>query len=109
MLSAVSVLNTCFVHNMYSLDAYTSCIVHEQYLVVTRHEEQATCVLLLTSYTASNMTCVYIAHVQLTSISWNFLSEPLCQHMLANVKYKLSCTVHYKAFSQLLHSNKILF
>ena len=35
--------------------------------------------------------------------------EPLCQYTLANVKYKLSCTVRYKAFSQLLHSNKILF
>ena len=38
ILAAVSVLNTYVVHDLYSLDAYTLCMVHEQDLVLARHK-----------------------------------------------------------------------
>ena len=40
MLAAVSVLNLCIVHDLNSLEAYTSCTVHEQDSVVVRHKRR---------------------------------------------------------------------
>ena len=41
ILAAVSVLNTYVVHDLNSLDAYTSCTVHKQDSVVAMHERKS--------------------------------------------------------------------
>ena len=66
--AAVGVLNM-LVHNLNSLDAYTLHTVHEQDLVVVRHERTATCMLLLACYIARNVIHAYITHMLLVSIS----------------------------------------
>ena len=89
--ATVAILNSYTVHDLNGLDAYTLYTVHEQDLVVVRHERTSTCMLLFTCYTARDVICAYIVCVPLASISWNFFSN---SH--ASVKFELSCTVHHQ-------------
>ena len=67
-----------FVHDLNSLDAYTSCTVHEQDLVVAWYKRVN---YMHAIAHVHSMICAYIACVQLVNISQSFLSNLTSIHV----------------------------
>ena len=68
----------CVVHYLNVMDTYTFCTVHEQDSVVARHKRTN---FIYAIYTAYNMICACIAHMQLLGYSWDFSSNSASTHM----------------------------
>ena len=89
IFASVSILNMYVVHDLNSLNAYTSCTVHEQDSIVPRlqlHTCYCFCAIQhITSYVHTLLKCYYQVYHK---ISWVTLQAHVCK---CQVKFELYC------------------